>query len=427
MAALLLTGTGLLMLPVSSPGPGSPRRVGALFTAVSALCVTGLTVVDTARDWTVFGRVVILALIQIGGLGVMTLATLLGLLTARRLGLTALVRASGESRTALEEARSAVRGILLLSLGTEALIAATLFPRFLLGHHMDAGAAAWYSVFHSISAFNNAGFALRSDNLMSFASDPWVLLPLAVANIVGGLGFPVLVELGRRYRVPHSWSLGTKLVLTATPLLLAAGAAYTAVMEWDNPGTLGALSPRDRLVNAFFHSAVSRTAGFNALDIGQMRPETWLFTDVLMLIGGGPAGTAGGVKVTTVLVLLAIVRSELRGDPFVLIRGRRLSRALHRQAITVLTLMLLSIGTVTLLMVDLESHSLDRILFEAVSAASTTGLSTGITADLSDPSKLLLCLVMFAGRVGPVTLGTALAVRRRPLLYEPPKERPLIG
>lgn len=427
VAGVLLLGTLALLMPASSQPGHAPHVVDALFNAVSALCVTGLTTVDTHDTWTPLGQAVIAVLMQIGGLGVVTLSTLLAMLVAHRLGLRRRMVATAETRGTPAEIRAVVRGIAVTLFGVEALLAAVLLLRFLTAYDMSVTSALGTAVFHAISAVNNAGFALFRGNLIGVDVDPFILVPLAIGVIIGGLGFPVIAEVLRHYRLPSHWTLTTRLVLVGTPVLLLVGTAATLALEHANPGTLGPMGWGQKLMNAFFHATVSRTAGFNAVDVGLMRPETWLITDLLMLIGGGPAGTAGGLKITTVVVLFAIVRSELRGDSFVLLQGRRLSRAQHREVITIVMLMLSAVMTATLVLMLIEADPLDRVLFEVVSAATTTGLSTGITPHLHPVSKLILCALMFAGRVGPMTLGTALALRRRPLLYEPAKERLLSG
>ncbi|MFC0676110.1 TrkH family potassium uptake protein [Brachybacterium hainanense] len=425
-AALLAAGTAALMTPAARVGEEPPALVDALFTAASALCVTGLITVDTATYWSPLGQLVIMLLIQVGGLGVMTLSTLLALVAARRIGLRTRAAIARSSSGTLHDATGVIGRILVISLSVEALVAAALVLRF-LAEGRAPGTALFHGAFLAVSSFNNAGFALASDNLIGENSDPFVLVPLMIAVVLGGIGFPVIAELLRRLRTPRRWSLTTKLTLLGTGALLPAGTVLTLALESTNPATLGPMSWGDRLMNAVFHSVVSRTAGFNAIDTAAMRPESWMGTDVLMMIGGGSGGTAGGMKVTTVMVLLLIIRSELRGDPFVLAFGRRLSRAVHREVITVVGLMAALVAVGTFVILCLEPLPFDRVLFEVTSALSTTGLSTGITADLTAGSKILLVMLMFIGRVGPITLGTALVLRRRPLLYEPPKERPIIG
>ncbi|WP_171027516.1 TrkH family potassium uptake protein [Pseudarthrobacter sp. NamE2] len=424
----IAAGTGLLMLPVASSGDGGAPLLEALFTATSAVCVTGLITVDTPVYWSGFGQAVILGLIQVGGFGVMSFGTLLGVLTARRLGLRSKMLAAAETKSrGFGDVRRVLLGVFLISVLVETLLAVVLMLRFQLGYGYSPGQALWHGVFHSISAFNNAGFALYSDNLMGFVSDPWVCLPISLGVIIGGLGFPVLFELRRQYRRPIFWSMNTKLVLLGTVVLLAGGTAFLTAAEWTNRATLGGLAPGERILAGYFQSVITRTAGFNSIDIGQMHPVSWMGMDILMFIGGGPAGTAGGLKITTFAVLFFILATELRGGTAVNVFGKRLSRAVHRQAITVVLLAIALIVGSTMFLMLITDFGQERILFEVVSAFATVGLSTGITAGMPPAGQVVLILLMFIGRLGPVTLGTALAVRSRPIMYEYPKERPLIG
>jgi Trk-type K+ transport system membrane component len=262
---------------------------------------------------------------------------------------------------------------------------------------------------------------------MGFASDPFICLPICAAIILGGLGFPVIMQLRREFRRPLHWSMNTNLVVAATAVLLVAGTVYITAIEWSNPATLGGLDPWSRVLAGFFQSVQTRTAGFNSVDVGAMHDETWLGMDVLMFIGGGPAGTAGGIKVTTFAVLLFILVTELRGEGAVNIFGKRLSRAVHRQAITVVLIAVAAVITGTALIMFLSGENLDKSLFETISAFATVGMSTGITAALPESAQVVLIILMFLGRIGPLTLGSALALRERRILYELPKERPAIG
>lgn len=427
-ASAILVGTGLLSLPIATVTGRSAPFVDALFTSTSAVCVTGLIVVDTPTYWSSFGQVVILLLIQLGGLGIMIFASLIGLLLARKLSVRSRLNTAAEAKSVgYDDVRGLVRGIVLISLVIEAATFLFLFLRFLFGYGYGVGEAAWHAVFHAVSSFNNAGFALYSDNLIGFVSDPFICLPIAAAVILGGLGFPVIMQLRKEFRRPLHWSMNTRIVLWGTVVLLVLGTVYLTLTEWDNPETLGALDPGARVLAGFFQSVQARTAGFNSIDTAAMRPESWLGTDVLMFIGAGPAGTAGGIKVTTFAVLFFIIMTELRGEGAVNIFGKRLSRAVHRQAITVALIAVAAVmgGTVALMIIT--GIDLDRILFEAVSAFGTVGLSTGITFDLPDAAKLVLIALMFLGRLGPLTLGSAIALRERRILYEYPKERPAIG
>lgn len=416
------------MLPISKVGPGGAGFLEALFTATSAVCVTGLAVVDTAVYWTTFGQVSILVMIQLGGFGIMSFASLLGVIMARKLGLKSRIQTAAETKsTGFGDVKSVLLGVLRMTVAVELAVALALSLRFGIGYGHSFGEALWMGVFHSISAFNNAGFALFSDNLMGFVGDPWICLPIAVAIIIGGLGFPVLFELGRHYRKPLHWSMNTRLVLSGTAILLAAGTFFISAVEWNNPKTLGALSTADKLLAGFFQSVMTRTAGFNSLDFGQMDPATWLGMDILMFIGGGPAGTAGGLKITTFAVLFFILLTEIQGGTAVNVFGKRLPRSIHRQAITIVLLAVALVIGSTMTLMLITDIGFDKLLFETISAFATVGLSTGITASLPPAGQLLLVFLMFVGRLGPVTLASALALRSRPVMYEFPKESPLIG
>lgn len=428
LTGAIVLGTGALMLPAATTAPGGAGLMESLFTAVSALCVTGLIVVDTPVFWSGFGQVVILLLIQLGGFGVMTFASVVGLTVIRSFSLSTKLTAAAEVRSLdLADIGSLVRGIVKISLTIEAVAALILTLDFALKHGESWPRAAWLGVFHAVSSFNNAGFALFSDNVMSFTDDPVLLLTASLATILGGLGFPVLVQLGKHLGTPRLWTMNTRIVVAATPVLLVLGTVYITALEWSNPATLGAMPPAQRILNGFVLSAQTRTAGFNNVDIGAMDPATWLGMDMLMFIGGGPAGTAGGIKVTTFAVLAFLMLAELRGAGAVTVFGKRLSRAVHRQALTVILLAvgLVALSTVTLMI--MTPVALDALLFEVVSALATVGLSTGITAELPVAGQLILVVLMIVGRLGPITVATALALQSRRPLYDLPKERPIIG
>ncbi|WP_199520993.1 TrkH family potassium uptake protein [Jiangella anatolica] len=426
--AVVLAGTLLLMLPIAREGPGSAPPLVALFTSTSATCVTGLIVVDTPAYWSTFGEVVILGLIQVGGFGIMTLGSLLVLLVARRLGLRTRLTAATESK-GLDRAdvRRVVLGVAAVTATFELTVGAILTARLATQHGESLDEAAYHGFFHAIAAFNNVGFSLYSTNLMGFVGDPLIFLPIAVSVICAGLGFPVLLELRHRWRSPRRWTLHTQLTVVTSALLLVAGTVYTAATEWRNVATFGSLDGTDRVLAAFFHSSVARTAGFNTVDVTQMTDATWLGTDVLMFIGGGSAGTAGGIKVTTFALLFFAIFSEIRGDPTVHVLGRRIGDQAQRQALTVALLAIAVVMVPTVLLVATTRFGLDEILLEVTSAFSTAGLSAGITGQLPAGGQLLLVFVMFIGRVGTITLASALVLRQRTRLYERPEERPIIG
>lgn len=429
----VVVGTTLLALPFATQSGTSAGLVDALFTATSAVCVTGLVVVDTGTYWSGFGQGVILALIQAGGFGIMTLASLLALLIAGKLRLRMALHAQAETKSlGIGDVRRVVQRVALITVAVESVTAVILTLRFLVGHDMHLGRAVYHGVFHAVSAFNNAGFGLEADSLVRYATDPWVTVPVMVTVILGGLGFPVIVELLRHRRRQRTtglrgWSLHLKLTLVTTAALLIAGALLTLLMEWGNGDTLGGMGPAEKVLNAFFHSAMTRTAGFNAIDVTALAPATMLGTDVLMFIGGGSASTAGGIKVTTFAVLGAGILAEVRGEPASAIFGRRLAPHVLRQGLTVA---LLGIGLViasTLVLLAVMERPLELVLFEAVSAFGTVGLSAGLTPELPSSGRLIITMLMFVGRVGPITLVSALALRERAQRYRLPEERPIIG
>ena len=426
-AAAIGIGTLLLLLPAASAGEHT-TFLQALFTATSAVCVTGLVVVDTGSHWSLTGQAIILGLIQVGGFGIMTLASLLGLLVTRRLGLRSRLSTATETRSVgLGDVRTVVLGVAAVSLVVEAVLAVVLALRFLTAYGESPLRAVWLGVFHAVSAFNNAGFGLYPDSLVRFVTDGWVCLPIAVAVIVGGIGFPALFDLRRSWRHPSRFSLHSKLTLLGTAILVPLGTVFVLLGEWSNPGTLGPLDVPGKLLAGFFHGVMPRTAGFNSLDVAAMNTGTWLGTDVLMFIGGGSAGTAGGIKITTVAVLVAVMVSEVRGEEHPVVFSRRLPSGAQRQALTVALLGVSAVAVPAVWFTMTTPFTLDQVLFELVSAFATVGLSTGITAELPAPHQLALVALMFLGRLGPVTLVTAIALRQNRRLFRYAEERPVIG
>jgi trk system potassium uptake protein TrkH len=426
--ATILVGAGLLSLPFCTEGPGGAPVLTALFTSTSAVCVTGLTVVDTATYWSPAGQAVILGLIQVGGIGIMTGAALLFLVLARRIGLRGRMAAQAETRSlGLGDVRRLVLAVVVLSLAFEVVAGVALTARLWLGLDRPLGDALWQGGFHAVSAFNNAGFSLYSDSLIGLATDGWFLVTVALAVIAGGLGFPVWLEIRRRPARPRRWTVHTKLTLAVTLALLVLGTLAITALEWDNPETLGQHDAPGRLLGGFFAAVMPRTAGFNAIDYGQAGPDTLFVTDGLMLIGGGSGSTAGGLKVTTLALLLLIVWAEVRGDREVVAFRRRLPEAAQRQALTIAVLATIAVAAASLALMATNDLGLSPALFESVSAFATVGLSTGVTPALDDFGQALLVPLMLLGRVGPLTLAVALALRERELLFSHPEERPLVG
>ena len=437
----ILVGTFILSLPISRTANTFGGFLEAAFTSVSAVCVTGLSTVDVSTYWTPFGHLMILLMIKLGGFGIVTFAVFLGILLARRIGLNSRMVGSAEM-PGLDQGnpRRLIWKIFIATSSFEFIISTAVALRLWLGYGYELGDAVWYGVFHSISAFNNAGFALYADSLIGFAGDGWMLMPLNLAVILGGLGFPVLFELGRRIigRVKASqiggviesrlhWTLSTRLVLWSTLILLAFGTVYFAVIEWNNPATIGQMGIIEKLLNSFTQSVMPRTAGFNSVNIAEVYPATLMGMDLMMFIGGGSASTAGGIKLTTAAVLIFIVWTEIRGETAVNVGSRRLPRSIQRQALTIISLASLAVITATILISITTDFTTDQIFFEVVSAFGTVGLSTGITPQMPVFGQFILMALMFGGRLGLVVVATALAVRQTKVHFEYPKERPLIG
>lgn len=427
--ALIVAGTALMMLPAARAEPGHAPFVTALFTAASAVCVTGLSVVDTPTYWSTFGQVLLTVLSQIGGFGIMTLATLLSILVTRRLGVRGRLLAQAES-AGLTGANmvALLRRVAMVMLIAESAITVVLTLRFWLGYDYTFGRALWEAVFHAVQAFNNAGFALYSDSLVGFVTDPWICVTLALGVLAGSIGFPVLFELAREWRTPGCWTTHTWLTVTGSLLFTIVGFLVFLIFEWRNPGTLGPLSVPGKMLAAFTQDVMTRSGGFNSVDMGKLNSETIAVTNGLMFIGGGSASTAGGIKLTTFLLLAYVIWAEIRGEPDVVIRKRRIAEDSQRQAVTVALLGVALVATGTVVLDALtEGIPFDRALFEVTSAFATVGLSTGITASLPPSAQIVLVVLMFCGRVGTIAVGTAIALNTRRRLYRYPEERPLVG
>jgi trk system potassium uptake protein TrkH len=409
-------------------GPGSAPTLTALFTATSAVAVTGLITVDTATYWTPFGQAVILLLFQVGGFGIMTAAVVLGLVAGRDFRLRdRLLTQVERSRLVAGNARAVLWLAFKVTLLVEALLALTLILRLRIAHEETWSQAVWHGLFHAVSAFNNAGFSTYSDSVMGFQHDAWILVPIMLAVIVSSLGFPVIQEFRNRPLSFAQWSLHGKITVIGTAVLLLGGFVAILAAEWNNQATLGPMDWSAKALNAAFHSVMPRTAGFNSLDVGAFRIETLAFNYLLMFIGGGSAGTAGGIKITTAFLMFMVVWSEVRGERDAVVLGRRVGTRVERQALSVAVLAaaLICVGTIVLLSVT--ELPLSSALFEVISAFSTVGLSTGITADLPPSAQLTLIILMYVGRVGTITVATALALRQRPRPLRYPEENPIVG
>ena len=427
-AGMIALGAVLLMLPISSENGQFTSPVNALFTATSATCVTGLVVVDTGTYWSHFGQGVILFLIQVGGLGFMASATLLLLAFGRKIGLRGrwlisqslgLERLGGMVRL--------IRRIAIFTLVIECLGAIIFFIAFRT--EQPLGTAIWRSVFTSVSAFNNCGMDIFGNfrSLVGYQNNALVILTTAGLIIFGGISFFVVADVIKVRRF-HRLLLDSKVVLITTLGLLALGVLVLLATEYSNGDTLGPLSVPGKVLNAFFHSVVPRTAGFNSIDVSHMADYSLFFTILLMFVGGAAGSTAGGIKVNTFGMLVATIWSVLRGKEHAGAFGKEFtSQHIYRAlALVMLSLTLVAI-TVFVLKITDEKFGFLNLLFETTSAFGTVGLSTGITPDLSIPGRLIITGMMFIGRLGPLLLVLSLTQRQQPAIYRYPQDTVRIG
>lgn len=423
---IVALNTVILCLPISTRNPGHARFIDALFTSTSAVCVTGLTVVPTDTYWSPFGLVVIMLGVEIGGLGVMTLASMLSLAVSRHIGLTARILAAGEKKSSLGEVGSLGKMALLVSVSVESVIALMLFPEFIRQDY-GVGLSVCYAVFMAVSVFNNAGFVIVPGGMEQFASNFGIIGPICLGVFIGAVGFPVSLDLARNWRRPKHLSLHSKLTITTYLALLVVGGGITAAIEWNNPRTLGALDLPGKFLASILGGLNTRSLGISTVDVGSMHEASWFVSSIMMFIGGGSASTAGGIKVTTFAVMVLAIVAEVRGNRDIEAFGRRIGPSTVRLAVAVVAMSSLVIGLSTAVLLLLTNLSLSEALFEINSAFGTVGLSTGVTSSLPDSAKGLLSLLMFTGRVGTMTFGAALAMRNRSRVIRFPEEAPNIG
>ncbi|GAA4163583.1 potassium transporter TrkG [Gryllotalpicola daejeonensis] len=443
-AALVLVWTGLLALPISSAAHTATDFADALFTAISVVCVTGLSTVDMTTHWSGFGEVVIYIGVQIGGIGVLTLASTLGLIISRHLGLRARLIAAGDTnplrshKGPVSESQAVrlgeVGGLLLtiaISVVAIELIASAIFFPLLLAHGFTLGESARDAVYYSAMAFTNTGFTPNSNGLIPFAHDYVFLTTLALTVMLGAIGFPVIYALARVIRTPSERrrivSLHVKLTVVAYLLLFVIGGIVLWSLEHDNTKTFARLGTGDGIFQGFFLSAMARSGGFATFDVSHLHNSSLLVTDMLMFIGGGSASTGGGIKVTTLAVLFLAAVAEAKGVESMEAFHRRIPGDVLRVAVSVVLwgATIVAVATVTILAITHDS--LDHALFDVISAFATCGLSTGLTMGAPTPAVYVLALTMFFGRIGSITLAAALAQSQQRRLYAHPEERPIVG
>lgn len=425
-AAIILILTGLLNLPASTASGRSAPFVDALFTATSSVCVTGLVTVDTATYWSPLGHFFIAIGMMVGGLGIMTLASILGMAVSRHIGITQRMLAAVETQSRLGEVGSLVRAVVIVALSAQALLFLVLVP-FFIDHGDALISALWHAMFMAISIFNNGGFVILEGGLAPYAGDWALTIPIILGTIVGALGFPVILDLARRRSNVRKLTLTSKLTIVTYLSLIVAGAVLFFAFEFDNPATLAHMSFSEKLNATLSQATVTRSSGLNTVPISDMTQSTWLLMDGLMFIGGGSTSAAGGIKVTTFAVLILAIISEARGDRDTEAFGRRLPHDTLRLAIAATLLGVLIVATGTISLMETTRLPLDVSLFEVISAFATCGLSTGITPSLPFAGKIIISILMFAGRTGTMTLAAALALRSRRRVIHYPEEWPQIG
>jgi trk system potassium uptake protein TrkH len=432
--ALILLGTIVLWLPISSAEPGHADFVTALFTATSAVCVTGLVVVDSAAFWSPVGQTALVVMMFMGGLGIMTAGLVVLVAIGRRITLNQrLVVRDSMGAASLGGVVKLGRYVILFALAVQGVGFVVLFLRLLFQY--SAPKAAWHSLFHSVSAFNNAGFTIfeDSDSLSRFDEDPLTLAILGVLIVLGSISFPVVAELMKRVR-PNRWSLDTRLVILGTVGLWVLGAASMLLFEIGNPSTLGNEPFGSQITNASFQAITARTAGFSTIDFSATRPGNDFLFMLLMFIGGASGSAAGGIKVNTAMVLLAASLASINGRPRAEVLKRELAYAQVSRALALLLLATTALFFIAVALAVTEVHQIEQgkftfldVLFESASAFGTSGLSRGITSLLTEPGKIVVTLAMIAGRLGPLTIALGLALHERRAIYRFAEERVRIG
>ncbi|MDR3563164.1 MAG: TrkH family potassium uptake protein [Negativicutes bacterium] len=425
-AGLILFGALLLATPLASATGERVSFIDALFTATSAACVTGLKVVDTGSRFSLFGQLVIIGLIQVGGIGIMTTATLMALLMGKRIKL--------KERMVMQQElhQVSVSGVVRL---TQYIIKTTLIIEFIGGSllayhwfHKLGAVGIYYGYWHAISAFCNSGFDLFGGfkSFSAFVNDVTVNLTVTTLVILGGIGFAVIADVWQQRRW-RKFSLHTKVVLVTTVFLIALGMIVILSMEVDNPDTMQHLSVKGKLLSSYFQSVTARTGGFSTISIGRMEDSTLFFLVILMFIGASPGSAGGGIKTSTLAVLTAAIWALIRGREDVQMFGRKIPNSMVYKAFAIGFLASVLIIVVTMALAISENATFLSILFEVVSAFATVGLSTGLTPELSVHGKLWIIATMFAGRLGPVTLALALAMRQEKQLIKYPEGKVIIG
>lgn len=405
--SLILIGAILLNLPIATQNGESIGFINALFTSASAVCVTGLVVVNTGEFWSLFGQIVIILLIQMGGLGFMTMATIGALIIGKKITLKErLIIKEQLNQETMSGLVKLTKYVILSTFAIEGIGAILLSTRFIPIYGLIKG--IWFSIFHSISAFCNAGFDITGNSIVPFVGDFIINMTISGLIILGGLGFSVYIDISRNkcFKKLH---LHSKLVLTITGILLVVGMLVFLLIEFNNPYTIGNLNTSEKLISSFFQSVVPRTAGFNSVNIGGLYDTTVFFMIILMFIGGSPGSTAGGIKTTTFGTLVLTTIGVIRGNKDVVAYRKRIAEEVINRSLAIATVGVTLIIAVSFILTVTESADFLDLLFETTSAFATVGLTRGITSSLTNFGKIIIALTMYAGRVGPLTMAFAFA------------------
>ncbi len=447
-SSLVIIFTAILSLPISSADRTVTPLSDAVFTAMSMICVTGLVSVDMTTHWSVFGEIVLFIGVNIGGMGALTLASMLGLIMSKRMGLRAKLIAAGDTNPlrahggAVNESQAVhlgevghlLRTVALSTLVIELAVALLILPSALAKYEWWLE-GTWAAITYAAMSFTNTGFTLNEGSIGLFADDFYFLTIVMLSVFVGSVGFPVIFALSRHLTIPRkatlfrpkTWSLHVKLTLVTATLLVFAGAAVLLALEYDNPGTFGSMGAGETIFQAFFVSIMTRSGGFSVIDIGELYGSGMVVGSMLMFVGGGSASTAGGIKVTTLAVLALGVWSEAKGRRQVQAFGRRIPSDVQRVAVAVLAWGSTIVAIATIAIAQITHAPIAEVLFDVISAFGTVGLSTGLTETLPDAALYIMAVTIFMGRVGTVTLAAAVAATSQSQHYELPVERPIVG
>lgn len=426
-AGLILLGAILLNLPIATKTGESIGFINSLFTSASAVCVTGLVVVNTGEYWSLFGQIVIICLIQMGGLGFMTMATLVALILGKKITLKErLVIKEQLNQESMSGLVKLTKYVIFSTLSIEGIGAVLLSIRFIPIYGFVKG--LWFGIFHSISAFCNAGFDITGNSIVPFVGDIIINLTISFLIIIGGLGFSVYIDITRNKKFKRL-SLHSKLVVMISIVLIVVGMILIYIIEWNNPGTLKYLSGEEKIVASFFQSVVPRTAGFNSIDISKIKDTSAFIMIILMFIGGSPGSTAGGIKTTTFGAIVLTTLTVIKGNKDIEAYKKTIPHEIIYRSLAIATVGLFLVIVVSILLTITEEATFLDLLFETTSAFGTVGLTRGVTPNLSTFGKIIITLTMYSGRVGPLTMAFAFAKiqKTRGANYKYSEENILVG